>query len=1117
MNYPNIRRESVLNPLLELVKDCIKSNHSGIIELYGNAGCGKTTVLNQIEEYFSYYAIFPHINQTIGYEQFSLISYLTSLNNNHSKPKLGEDEIISHLIELLLQSRNFQKDIQIFIIDDSHLLPKEVINQLKLLFNTYSGFSNYFLILSGREKKLNNNSIEIGRFSKNEINHIFQLFLNKKWVELNTDIYHWIIKLTDAWPFYLILFLEWGLKIGTLSKKTQKPLDQIISRQLPENLLQSVNQRYNLSLLSVRQKEIIEYISFSTKQLSFLELASLISIPIGEVNNNCNYLENEGWINENNQLYHSLIGEMVIGNCENIQNINENFILKLELPLHEQASHILKLNKLSKNHKLILEEYGDEIESEGLFYSAIKTFEKIDPKKQLNHIQFKIAINLYRIGKNNQSKEILENLITDNRFNNSYKVYYYLGRIYFLQNKLDDVFKIINLGLKNVLDDFSVYKLKSLMIELLVINGSKDEVIKLLNEIQPTEKSTVEEKLEYYILIAHIHHHAIVEVDVVKIMETGIELAEKHNKNSILVNLNLGLMRHYALTDNVENALFYAEKAFSLAKGCFELRLVASILLERGQIYVRNGKAGIGIKDLETAIEMNKNFENIINTLNPISQMAGVYEMLNHIPKSDKTHSNLSVLLKENDNFDSLLGLGIYYQLRQNYSKSIHIYNALIIKIDKINNENIKAFLLGVFYPTIFSKDEKQADKNFNQAVNDLIRLKTIYYLHAPFHAKGWVLINSSQENNLSSHLQKWVEIIKDENEIPLDFYQPLMIINEITQGEKQNALHRLRRFESRFEGANILQYKNLYDWLIKENTYPKFTNRYKVISELIYSITHVDKKLNKISVNKSDKFLDFLIEWQRCIHEEKDFEKSILNRFVQNESQKDCLLDALIVWDISLSKFEDDIVSHSKLISIQLLGQPNVSIEKVLINKDLRGVNKPIELFIYLILKGWRFNNQLSKERIASQLWDDDIEDIDSNVKKLNITLSRLRKSLNNKDNSYILNELNSIGFNWDYSNYRLDIDDFYQSYNLGKDALNNKELDKGISYLKHAINVYGGYLCNKLKSEWIDEIRATFHNYYLDCLIILSDKLSDKEKQKLVYSEQLKFPDEEIEEYFD
>lgn len=1116
MKYPIIRRESVLNPILELVKDCIKSNHSGIIELYGNAGCGKTTVLNQIEEYFSYYAIFPHINQSIGYEQFSLISYLSSLNNNQFKPNFNDDELISHFGELLLQSRNFQKDIQIFIIDDSHLLSNEVINQLKLLFNKYSGFSNYFLILSGREKKLNNNSIEIGRFSKNEINHIFQLFLNKKWVDLNTDVYNWIIKLTDAWPFYLILFLEWGLKIGTLSKKIQKPLDQIKSRQLPENLLQCVNQRYNLSLLSDRQKVIIEYISFSTKQLSFLELASLISIPIEEINNNCNYLESEGWINENNNLYHPLIGEMVIGKCKNIQNINENYISKLELPLHKQASHILKLNKLSKNHKLILEEYADEIESEGLFYSAIKTFEKIDPKKQLNQIQFKIAINLYRIGKNDQSKEILKNLITVNRFKNNYKVYYYLGRIYFLQNKLDDVYKIIKLGLKNVFDDFSVYKLKTLMVELLVINGSKNEVIKLLNDIQPTEKSTIEEKLEYYILIAHIHHHAIVEIDVVKIMETGIELAEKHNKKSILVSLNSGLMRHYALTDNVENALFYAERSFSLAKACFELRLVASILLERGQIYVRNGKAGIGIKDLETTIEMNKSFENNINTLNPISQMAGIYEMLNHIPKSDKTHSNLSTLLKENDNFDSLLILGIYYQLRGNYGKSIDIYNELIIQIDKMNNENIKAFLLGVFYPTIFSKDEKQADKNFNQAVNDLIRLKTIYYLHAPFHAKGWVLINSSQENNLSSHLKKWVEIIKDENEIPLDFYQPLMIINEIIKGEKQNALHRLRRFESRFEGANILQYKNLYDWLIKENTYPKFTNRYKILSELIKSITHVDKKLNKISVNKSDKFLDFLIEWQRCIHVEKNFEKSILNRFAQNDRQKDCLLDSLIVWDISLSKFEENEISQSKIISIQLLDQPNVSIEKVLINKNLKGVSKPIELFIYLILKGWKFNKQLSKEQIASQLWEFNEEDIDSKVSKLNITLSRLRKSLNNKDNSYILNELNSIGFNWDHSNYQLDIDDFYQSYNLGKDAINNKEFDKGISYLKHAINVYAGYLCNNVKSEWIDEMRATFHNYYLNCLTLLSDNLTDKEKQKLLFSEQLKFPDEQIEEYF-
>ncbi len=1116
MNYPNIRRESVLNPLLELVKDCIKSNHSGIFELYGNAGCGKTTVLNQIEEYFSYYAIFPHINQTIGYEQFSLISYLSSLNNTQFKPNFNDDELFSHFGELLLQSRNFQKDIQIFIIDDSHLLSVEVIKQLKLLFNKYSGFSNYFLILSGREKKLNNNSIEIGRFSKNEIDHIFQLFLNKKWVDLNTDVYNWIIKLTDAWPFYLNLFLEWGLKIGTLSKKIQKPLDQIKSRQLPENLLQCVNQRYNLSLLSDRQKEIIEYISFSTKQLTFLELAALISIPIEEINNNCKQLEGAGWINKDNQLYHPLISEMVIENCKNIQNINENFISKLELPLHKQASHILKLNNLSKSHKLILEEYADEIESEGLFYSAIKTFEKIDPKKQLNQIQFKIAINLYRIGKNDQSKEILENLIKDNHFKINYKVYYYLGNIFYYQNELEKAVEIIKIGISNIIEKSFIYKLKILLAKIYVDIGTKNDINELLDELKPNKNTPEIEKLEYYILVSSIHYKASLNINLKKNNENGIKLAKKLNNNSSLASFYCGLTTFFEMADKIEKAIFYCEKALIKAKLTYNFRLINRVIQDRGQLFIRSGKIGSGIKDLDSTIKMNEYYDLKINLLNPNHAMAAALKTIGHIPKYTKAYNDIAILLNCNNNFGASLMLGLFYQGNKSFNKAYKIYQELIAKIDKLNNDNVKAYIMSIYYPSIYNVDEEFAEESFSKGINKLVDLGTIVYIHAPFHVKGWTLLRNNQEKKLDNHLLYWLDIVKSEETIPLDYYQPLMIINEIIKGEKQNALHRLRRFESRFEGANILQYKNLYDWLIKENTYPKFTNRYKVLSELINSITHVDKKLNKISVNKSDKFLDFLIEWQRCIHVEKDFEKSILYRFAQNDRQKECLLDSLIVWDISMSKFEENEISQSKIISIQLLGQPNVSIEKVLINKNLKGISKPIELFIYLILKGWKFNKQLSKEQIASQLWEFNEEDIDSKVGKLNITLSRLRKSLNNKDNSYILNELNSIGFNWDYSNYRLDIDDFYQSYNLGKDAFNNKELEKGISYLKHAINVYAGYLCNKVKSEWIDEMRATFHNYYLDCLTLLFDNLSDKEKQKLLFSEQLKFPDEQIEEYF-
>jgi type II secretory pathway predicted ATPase ExeA len=196
-----IKRESVLNLILKRIKNYIKQNQAGIIEIYGDAGCGKSTISNQIEEYFNYFSIFPQINKINGIENFSIYNYLTSLSNiNNSNMELDDSELFPQLSELLLRTINYQKDIQILIIDDAHFLSNEVIEQLKCLFNKYNGLSNFFLILSGREKRLDENSIEVRSFSENELKSVFNQYLDNNWIKNNSDIYKWIIGITKGWP-----------------------------------------------------------------------------------------------------------------------------------------------------------------------------------------------------------------------------------------------------------------------------------------------------------------------------------------------------------------------------------------------------------------------------------------------------------------------------------------------------------------------------------------------------------------------------------------------------------------------------------------------------------------------------------------------------------------------------------------------------------------------------------------------------------------------------------------------------------------------------------------------------------------------------------------------------
>lgn len=523
----------------------------------------------------------------------------------------------------------------------------------------------------------------------------------------------------------------------------------------------------------------------------------------------------------------------------------------------------------------------------------------------------------------------------------------------------------------------------------------------------------------------------------------------------------------------------------------------------------------MGINDLEYMIRMNDYYDLKVNLLNPNHAMAAALKTICHIPKYTKAYRNLAIQLKNYQNFGASLMLGLFYQGNKDYNNSFDIYEKLESQFDKLNNDSVKAYVMSIYYPTIYAKDNKNADQSFKNGIDNLVRLGTIVYIHAPFHTKGWSLLHNSKEDKLSEHLQHWLDIVKDEDIIPLDYYQPLMIINEILKGEKENALHRLRRFEARFEGANVIEYKKLYDWLIKNNTYPKFTKRYQLLSNTIDSICNVDKTLNKKSNYKSDKFLDFMLEWQKCIHLNRDFDKSILNGFFQNERQKECLMDSLSVWDIKFTELGKNEITQNTKIEIQLFGKPQLMINENLLPYNDWESKKAFELFIFIIIKGWKFKKNLQKDLVIFQIWGFAILNPENKKNNLNSCISKMRKTLHNSETQLIISEQSQIGFDWENTNYTLDIDDFYQSFIKGKEAIQLNEKEKGIAYLKHGINVYSGYLGNNIRSEWIEEIRATFHNYYLECLTLLTTHLPDKENQKLLKSEQLKFPDEDIEEY--
>ena len=248
MEFKTIERAGVLNDILSTLEKLIYSSRPDIIEIVGEAGCGKTTVLDQLEQYLNYHAIFPQIISTKVSDNFTLIDALTAyaereslshgLNLNFNSSTY-EDQI-GYIQEYLLTIRDTRKDILLIILDDSHNLSDEIIKQLQQLFDPEISSPFIYLILSGREKSIGFHSISVKEFNNEETDEYFLQVLGNRWVNDYQDVYEWIKKLTGSWPYYLSLILNQCIEKGLISQGYAASLELIKANPLPKSLLEAI-------------------------------------------------------------------------------------------------------------------------------------------------------------------------------------------------------------------------------------------------------------------------------------------------------------------------------------------------------------------------------------------------------------------------------------------------------------------------------------------------------------------------------------------------------------------------------------------------------------------------------------------------------------------------------------------------------------------------------------------------------------------------------------------------------------------------------------------------------------------------------------------------------------
>ncbi len=391
MIYPNILREKHLNNILSFVETTIHDGLPTSLEVVGDAGTGKTTLLNQLKEYLEYCGIFPQVIYVTASVDFSMQDSLHDYAHRHGLGELltnnhTDSSSIRNIHDLLTSIRDPRKDILIYAVDDAHILSKETIDQINLVFNPEYSSGKRILILSGRKTNKLNNRISLSTFSEAEFDEYISATLSKSWKNNYPDGYDWLWRISGNNPYQLYLLLEHCSQKGLMTADYSAPLELLESTKFPDNILDAVGEKYNISDLTDRHQLVLKILAVNPSHGTTKEISKIIGLSPDLVRRDIKTLRDFGWLvntdNRHYKLYHPLVKELILKSISK-DELNQLHWLCLNfcgVTDAEKAQHALYLEKPKKAEQDILFQHAGELEKQGLFYSAIQIYEKLKSK-----------------------------------------------------------------------------------------------------------------------------------------------------------------------------------------------------------------------------------------------------------------------------------------------------------------------------------------------------------------------------------------------------------------------------------------------------------------------------------------------------------------------------------------------------------------------------------------------------------------------------------------------------------------------------------------------------------------------------------------------------------------
>ena len=1084
----SIDRIDVLEKVHAAVYESILKKQAETIQLVGNPGTGKTTVLKQVERFLIDAGLFPQILNFEGKQNFSLLrslpSFADSVQENEIKDT-SRETVITNTRELLLKMRDLRRDVLIIMIDDAHLLEKSTIQNLSDIFRSEFTDERMVLILSGRKGWEDETAIEIGKFSEDEMSRYFETNFYDNWKNDYPDIFQWICDFAQNHPFRLSLFIEHCLEKGYLSRYFCVPLDVLQQVELPQSLIDLIKFRYSLKRLSETEKSIIHYLSCSPKELSGKELSKLIKNQLKQIDEAIKNLHENRWLLKTSNrpkrfvLFHPLIQEMVLSyiSSDEKERLHKKFI-ENEIPqtLSEKAFHILNVSGLVKSEKSLLKKYCEELERDGQFYSAIQVYEKIDPDMNNRKIAYCIGKNYSRINRFQETTKYF--LFASEPNNTEFSAYckVQLGTMFFRSNEWEKAEKYFLEALENQnrsTDD--TIAAVSQMAVLKYYGGHEKLGKKYFDQLAQIAKAG-ENRIKYLNVATHLNERFFLGMNQEQLISEGLELAKQNGDNYYISLFEVKFQLLYSRDFKYEQALKHGENAYKHARKISNPLLQYNVMRANAGIYGNLGKTKETIQTYKRLISLSKRLNIAEDTLKFSSRLADTYISIGHIPliKQSTVETKEHFTGQLHIDIGSKRRIGIFEIDFGDRNIGMKMLEN-IFEESKTNQLQEQEIFTGAFLSVL--KDE--SGEYFQRAVEYFLKNNLREELLILYRFRGWRFIENREYENLRQLIVRMTEISEEvDKSISFRCFQIALLIGEKSVSR---AGMRLLKNEALFNGHGMLEYTRFYHWISKQKTVSKeIRKRSRFLAQTLHAICHCDMK------SKPEKhhwylkgFPKLLNTWREAMQNKTVFPQLVLDGFADDAGRKQIITESLGLWDIQIGE-EDALVpcTEDSVIQFCLLGEPEIHFGGQIITRKQWKSKKAFDVLIYLIAKCWNSKTLIPKEKILDIFWNPMPENREKAQVTMRKTISMLRQQLDSFCKDIILQSDREMGINWENPNLRFDVDQFWDSSGKGLKEHKKKEHESALVHLQFASHLYRDDFACSLDFRWLDPIRATFYN---------------------------------------